>query len=278
MSASRSSNHVKVTRNGRSRPGRGAAFYDLDGTLVDLNLVHAALFVQSNLGEWSARVGYLLAFLARAPRLYLAERDDRRVLNAVLFESLKGVSADRLSQLGAEYCERVLIKHLYPQGVEMLRANRDAGLEPVIVSGSPDFIVAPLADHLGVSEFAANRLTMLGGRATGRLAEPIMAGEEKAAWCARFAVGRKLDLGASWGYADSYYDVPFLAALGHPVAVNPDRKLRRTAASRHWPVVEFDHSRSVDAKRDEPSAAAFGHHSEGAPTRRSNGGAAHGAS
>ena len=278
MPVSRSNSRLKTARNGPRAARPGAAFYDLDGTLADLNLVHAALFIQSNLGEWSARIGYLLAFLARAPRLYLAERDDRRVLNAVLFESLQGVSADRLLHLGREYCERVLIRHLYPQGVELLRANRDAGLEPVIVSGSPDFIVAPLAEYLGATDFAANRLAMLGGRATGRLAEPIMAGEEKARWCERFAEERKLDLAASWGYADSYYDLPFLAAIGHPVAVNPDRKLSRTAASRHWPVVHFDPSRFEEAKRDESGAADAGHDFERAPVRRGNGGAAHGAS
>jgi len=264
MLVSRSDRGAKRVRNGRAASRRGVAFYDLDGTLVDLNLVHAALFVQSNLGEWSARIGYLLSFLARTPRLLLAERDDRRVLNAVLFESLKGVSSDRLITLGVEYCERVLIRHLYPQGLELLRANLEAGLTPVLVSGSPDFIVAPLAAHLGVTDFAANRLAMIGGRATGRLVDPIMAGEEKAKWCVRFAAERQIDLSASWAYADSQYDMQFLAACGHPVAVNPDRRLRTAATSRQWPVVCFErtprnHTRSrsdADPVRD-PEPGAF---------------------
>jgi HAD superfamily hydrolase (TIGR01490 family) len=235
----------------RPRTARGAAFYDLDGTLIDLNLVHAALFVLANLGEWTGRIGYLLSFLARAPRLYRAERADRRVLNAVLFEGLKGVSADRLFELGEEYCERVLLRHLYPQAVSMLEANRAAGLPPVLVTGSPDFIVAPVARHLGVNDFVANRLAMVRGRATGRLAEPVIATEEKAAWIAAFAAERNLSLGASWSYADSHYDLPFLAAVGHPVAVNPDRRLRAAALSRHWPVVNFQ----PPSVADEPDSA-----------------------
>ncbi|HXW85350.1 MAG TPA: HAD-IB family hydrolase [Candidatus Binataceae bacterium] len=247
MSVSRNGQHPRSARNGRGKIRPGAAFYDLDGTLVDLNLVHAALFMQTNLGEWSGRIGYVLSFLARAPRLYLAERDDRRVLNAVLFESLKGVSEDRLFSLGEEYCERVLVKHLYPQAIQLLDANHTHGLRPVLVTGSPDFIVAPLARHLGIEDYAANHLTTVGGRATGRIAEPVMAGEAKAIWCEQFASEHNLDLAASWGYADSYYDMPFLAALGHPVAVNPDRRLRTAAVSRHWPIIHFDTPEAFDS-------------------------------
>src|SRR6202166_4084069 len=152
----------KKTSNGHApkaikAPKRRAAFYDLDGTLVDLNLVHAAIFTLANVGEWSGRVSYLLGFAARIPRLYIAENRDRRTLNIVLFEAFKGVSRDRLFSLGEEYCERVLIAHLYPRAIEMIEANRAAGIEPVLVTGSPDFIVAPLAEHLGIDAFASNQ-------------------------------------------------------------------------------------------------------------------------
>jgi HAD superfamily hydrolase (TIGR01490 family) len=230
------------SRNGRVKRARRAAFYDLDGTLADLNLVHAALFILANLGEWSGRIGSLISFAARAPVLYAAERKDRRVLNHVLFESLKGVSADRLFSLGEEYCERVLIKHLYPRAIELVEANREVGLEPVLVTGSPDFIVTPLAAHLGIARFAANRLVISRGRATGRLAEPVMAADEKAAWCSRYAAESGIELADCWGYADSYYDLPFLAAVGHPVAVNPDRRLKSAAMSRKWPILSFETS------------------------------------
>ena len=169
---------AKLSRNGRPQPRR-AAFYDLDGTLVDLNLVHITVFVLANLGEWSNRLSYLASFAARAPRLYLAERQDRRKLNILMFEAFKGISRDRLVELGREYCERVLIDHLYPKGIELVEANRRAGLRPVLVTGSPDWVVAPLAEHLNIADFSANRMAISRGRATGRLLEPIMATAEK---------------------------------------------------------------------------------------------------
>jgi HAD superfamily hydrolase (TIGR01490 family) len=226
--------------------------------VVDLNLVHATLFVLANLGEWGGRVKYLLNFAARLPLLYLAERRDRRLLNVVLFEALKGISRDRLASLGEEYCERVLLKHIYPQARELIEANRRVGLEAVLVTGSPDFIIAPFARHLAIQEFAANRLIYRGGLATGRLQTPVMAGEEKAEWCEAYADARHLSLASCWGYADSYYDLPFLAALGHPVAVNPDRQLAAAARSRHWPVLRFGNGKAERRPGFEPLTSHTG--------------------
>jgi phosphoserine phosphatase len=48
-----------------------------------------------------------------------------------------------------------------------------------------------------------------------------------------------IDLARSTAYSDSHTDLPFLEAVGHPVAVNPDRELRRLAAERGWPVLRF---------------------------------------
>jgi fatty acyl-CoA reductase len=232
-------------QNGNSR--RAAAFYDLDGTLVDVNLLHATAYMLANVGEWKGRLTNLAALALRLPRLYAAERHDRRLLDVAMFEIFKGISRDRLIVLGEEYCERVLMQHFYSQAVDLLEGNRAAGLEPILVTGSPDFIVAALARRLGVEIFAANRLAFSRNYANGRLHEPIMAGEEKARWCEQLAGRKGLRLGDCWAYADSYYDLPFLTAVGHPVAVNPDRRLEATARDRQWPIIRFARTRAAAA-------------------------------
>ena len=235
------------SRDKSSKPAarRAAAFYDMDGTLVDINLLHVTAFFLSNRAEWLGRLSGLTALAARLPLLYLAERYDRHLLNVQMFALLHGISRDRLIVVGEEYCERVLMRSLYRPALKVLEGNRAAGLEPVLVSGSPDFIVAPLARRLGIERFAANELVYSRGYTTGRLREPVMAGEQKALWCQRLAAHLGLELADCWGYADSYYDLPFLAAIGHPVAVNPDRRLAATASIRQWPIVRFrnDHGR-----------------------------------
>ena len=226
---------------------RKAAFYDLDGTLVDVNLLHATAYILANVGEWKGRFTYLAQLAMRLPRLYMAERYDRRLLNTAMFEIFKGLSRDRLAVLGEEYCQRVLMQRLYAQALVLIEGNRAAGLEPILVTGSPDFIVRALARRLGVEIFAANQLAFSRNLASGRLREPIMAGEEKARWCTQLAQRLGYDLEACWGYADSYYDLPFLTALGHPVAVNPDRRLEATARARQWPIVRFAKARATAA-------------------------------
>jgi HAD superfamily hydrolase (TIGR01490 family) len=248
---------VYVTRAGRGARGKAKvlAFYELDGTLASLNLLHATVFFMANLGEWNARAGYLVRLALDLPRLYMAEKHDRRLLNMKLFEAYKGVSRDRLWELGDEYCDRVLTRHLYPRAIEMLEANRAAGIEPVLVTGSPDFLVEPLARRLNIEHFVANRLVYSRGIATGRMLEPVMAGSEKSDWCESFAAARRIDMAGCWGYADSYYDLPFLCALGHPVAVNPDRRLLAAAHNRKWPIVRFSHD--AEPAHDRGAAGAW---------------------
>lgn len=222
------------------RPARPRfAFYDFDASLARLNLIHATFFLLGNLGAWAERITYLLGLIGKVPGLYLAERADQRAFNQALSTALRGVSRDRLAVVGKEYCTRVMVPNLCAHAVALIERNRELGIEPVLVTGAPDFLVAPLALQLDISAYAANHLTFRGDVATGKLREPIMAGENKALWCARFASEHQASLSDCWGYADSYHDLPFLNALGHPVAVNPDARLQAAASGRQWPILRF---------------------------------------
>src|SRR5713226_2794509 len=96
--------YPRKTRNARNGSQAGVALYDLDGTLIDLHLVHATLYLLANLGECTGRSRYTLGFPARLAMLYLAEQRDRYLFNVVLFEIFRGVSPARLVMLGQEYC------------------------------------------------------------------------------------------------------------------------------------------------------------------------------
>jgi len=234
-----------TNRNGRTKPLPGVAFYCLEGVLSAVGAANAVSFILSNIGEIHLRLLNLASFAARVPGAWLL--DDPKHRSERLYESLQGISIDRLVELGIEYCDRVLKKSLFPAAVELVEANRGIGLQPALISESPDFVVAPLCRHLGIEHFAANRLIVAKARATGRLATCMVA-ESRADWCVAFAAQRNLDPRACWAYANSYSDLSLLSALGHPVAANPDRKLRAAAMNRQWPILTFDHSEHAASK------------------------------
>jgi HAD superfamily hydrolase (TIGR01490 family) len=115
-------------------------------------------------------------------------------------------------------------------------AHRTAGRRTVLVTGSIDFIIAPLAESLGVDEVIAPGLLTENGRFTGALDGPPVGMEEKARRIAAFARAHDIDLAASFAYGDSKADLPMLEAVGHPQVVNPDKVLRMIAIHRGWPV------------------------------------------
>jgi HAD superfamily hydrolase (TIGR01490 family) len=216
-----------------------ASYFDVDGTLVRTNLVHPTLFYLLNQRTISQRVGRLLKTALAAPRLALAELQDRRMFNELLFQAYEGTSQDRLHILADECFEKVIKPALFPHARDLVTRCRDEGHEVVLVSGALDFLMRHLADHLGATDVIANRLEIKDGHATGRLLRPVVAGPEKARLIRDHAKARGFDLEDCFAYSDSYSDVPMLSVVGHPAAVNPDARLRTLARTYGWPVLEL---------------------------------------
>jgi phosphoserine phosphatase len=112
------------------------------------------------------------------------------------------------------------------------------GRQVIIVSSSPVEIVQPLAGYLGVDDVIATRAAVdEEGLYTGEL-EYYAYGPTKAE-AVHELEAQGFDLAASYAYSDSYTDLPLMEAVGNPVAVNPDRDLRKEAEERGWPIREF---------------------------------------
>jgi phosphoserine phosphatase len=98
-------------------------------------------------------------------------------------------------------------------------------------------VVEPLARHLGVPDFLCTRLVVgPDDHFTGQIVEPPCFGPHKVTLAERWAAAHGVDLASSYFYSDSYTDRAMLFRVGHPVAVNPDPRLRRLAGQRGWPV------------------------------------------
>ncbi len=216
-----------------------ASYFDVDGTLVTTNLVHLTLFYLQNQPTPLHSFAKLGRALLKAPWMALAEMKDRRLFNEMLFSSFEGVSEDRLLLLAEETFEKVMKPKLYPGARDLVQTSLDKGHEVILVSGALDFIMAFLKDHLGATGVIANRLEIKDRFATGKLLRPVVAGPEKARLIREHARAAGHDLDECFAYSDSYSDVPMLSVVGHPAAVNPDRKLTQLAEAYHWPIIHL---------------------------------------
>jgi hypothetical protein len=84
----------------------------------------------------------------------------------------------------------------------------------------------------------ATRARLEDGHYTGEL-EFYCYGDGKAEAIRALAQDRGIDLGSSYAYSDSSTDLPMLRTVGHPVAVNPDKELRKEAEAKGWDIRDF---------------------------------------
>ena len=150
-------------------------------------------------------------------------------------------SAETIRGQALECFEQVIRPHLFAQGSAKTREHIDAGREVVLVTGSIDFLMAPLAEHLGASHVEAPGLVTEGGRFTGALDGPPVGAEEKRRRVLAYAASVGIDMAGSFAYGDSIADLPMLEAVGHPVAINPDKALAAEAGRRGWPIERWTH-------------------------------------
>lgn len=132
---------------------------------------------------------------------------------------------------------REMARSVQPGALERIREHRAAGHRTVLVTGSPDLMVSPIARLF--DDVVAGRMDQVDGVLTGYLAAPPLVDEARAQWLKRYAQDHGLDLSRSYGYGDSVADASWLALVGHPCAVNPDLLLYRRARTAHWPVEDW---------------------------------------
>lgn len=216
-----------------------AAFYDMDGTLVSTNLVHSYMFTAWNEPSIARTLHKTVAGLAKIPAFFAVDTISRVAFNEMLFAGYKGEYKDRLLEFAEEHFEQVLKPNIFPGAYELVETAKKKGLRQVIVSGSLDFMVTPLARHLGIDDIITNRLEFRKEVATGELVKPILAGANKARFIQEYAQKWNIDLLESYGFSDSYSDYPMLAIMGHPAVINPDWKLRRSAREFNWPILDI---------------------------------------
>jgi HAD superfamily hydrolase (TIGR01490 family) len=215
-----------------------AAFFDLDRTLLRRSSALALAGSFRERGLISRRqvlkaACWQLLFVARGASHEAVQRaaeDGLRVLD--------GYTPEEMRELVAAAMEPVLRPLVYAEPLRLVEQHHARGEKVYIVSATLQEIVDAIAEDLGFDGGLGTTCEVKDGHYTGRPVRSLHA-EAKAEVVREVAEREGFDLAECTAYSDSHTDVPFLEAVGHPVAVNPDRALRRIAAERSWPVLEF---------------------------------------
>jgi HAD superfamily hydrolase (TIGR01490 family) len=236
---------------------RAAAFFDLDKTIIAKSsaLAFGRPFFDSGLINRRAVLKAAYAQFVYVIAGADAEQMDR--LRDELTAMVTGWDARQVREIVAETLHEVVDPLIYAEAATLIEEHKAAGDDVVIVSSSGEELVGPIGEMLGADAVIATRLVVdEEGRYTGEI-DFYAYGEHKATAIRELAEERGWDLSRCHAYSDSITDVPLLAEVGHPTAVNPDRALRRYAAEHGWPVRTF--SRPVPLRsRLRPSPAVTG--------------------
>jgi HAD superfamily hydrolase (TIGR01490 family) len=241
---------------------RAAAFFDLDKTVIakSSTLAFGRPFFQG--GLINRRAVLKGAYAQFVFSLAGADADQMERMRSQITAMTTGWDVGVVHDIVRETLHEIVDPLVYAEAADLIEAHRAAGREIVIVSSSGAEMVGPIGEMLGVDRVVATRMVTVDGRYTGEI-DFYAYGENKAAAMREVAVEKGWDLADCWAYSDSVTDLPMLEAVGHPTAVNPDRGLRKVAAERGWPVLEFTRpvsmrSRFAGARTPVVTSAAVG--------------------
>lgn len=242
--------------------GVEAAFFDLDKTVISRSSSLALTKPMYRAGLVSRSA---LLKGAYAQLVYLLVGADEKKMDRVKESMLALTKGWEVSHVEGIIREALaeLDPYMYLEALDLMELHRALGRRVYLVSSSAEEVVRPLAERLGPVDVIATRAKVDDdGRYTGEL-EFYSYGENKALAIREEAERAGIDLSLSYAYSDSATDLPMLEAVGHPVAVNPDRELRRLAEKRGWQIRDFRRpvrlrQRLPHVHAPSPSAAAAG--------------------
>lgn len=211
------------------------ALFDLDRTLVRKDTAGLFILHEYRAGRAStARVARVAAWRA----LYTAGIVDGAQVAAKVLEWYRGRSADELRQVTVEWFRKAVLPLVCDRGRRTVEEHRARGDELVVVTASTQFVAELVAAELEIPHLVCTDVEVRDGVLTGSLVGPLCYGVGKLEKLQSFvaARGEPGALSHATLYTDSITDLPVLEAVSHPVAVNPDLRLRMVARRRGWPV------------------------------------------
>ncbi|MGH8828553.1 MAG: HAD family hydrolase, partial [Jiangellaceae bacterium] len=208
---------------------RGAAFFDLDNTV----LRGASLFYLAR-GMYERKLfgtSDILRFGYQQVRFVIGAEDPEHMHEArtAALSFIANRSVAELSRMAEQIFEERMASKIWPGTQAIAQLHLDQGQRVWLVTAAPVEVASMIAQRLGLTGALGTVAEHADGYYTGRLVGDLLHGQAKAAAVRSLAVREGLELELCAAYSDSANDIPMLSLVGHPCAVNPDRKLRAHA-------------------------------------------------
>lgn len=244
-------------RSTRPPPGdpTAAAFFDVDNTIVrGASIFHLARGLYRR--DFLSLRDIARFALQQARFIAVGEHLDTVAdIQARALAFIAGRSVAEMRSVGEEVFDELLADKIWPGTLALARMHEDAGQRVWLVTATPVEVAQVIADRLGLYGALGTVSEHVDGRYTGQLVGAAMHGMAKAEAVAALADREGLALRRCAAYSDSANDIPLLSLVGHPVAINPDSRLRAHARLNGWQVHDYRTKRKA-ARIGLPAAAA----------------------
>jgi putative phosphoserine phosphatase/1-acylglycerol-3-phosphate O-acyltransferase len=218
---------------------KSAVFIDLDRTLLcraSGQILNRALMEEGVLPEGRTLPGDKLLY---AVNDRLGENLVSMGLVRAAARVARGWHQEQVQAAGRRAVSR-LSEIVAPFAPQRLAAFRAEGHRLVLSTTTPADMIGPFAEAIGFDDLIATTYEVKDGRYTGRLYDGFVWGTGKLRAVRAWAEENRVDLADCHACSDSIFDVPLLASVGTPHAVNPDPSLTLVATARRWPVEYWD--------------------------------------
>jgi HAD superfamily hydrolase (TIGR01490 family) len=209
--------------------------FDIDGTLLPGSSERQFWRFLLRRGRQGPRqvLAYLIFALRYLPAGGIATFKKNK---AYLF----GLACEDIETLAIEFVDRILLPQLFAPVVQRLKLHQNRGDVVVILSGTLDPIARALAQRLGVTHVWGTQCAQRNGVYSAQPPELHPYAGTKLSLGRLIARTLDCALGEAYAYGDSGHDLTLMAAVGHPVAVQPDTKLARAAHAYGWEIIADD--------------------------------------
>lgn len=216
------------------------ALFDLDHTLLPIDSDYAW-------GEFTIALGWTdpVEFAAKNDEFYAHyQAGTLDIHDYVRFatEAFRLQGPEKAARAHALFMQEVVMPAIRTEALALIVKHREAGDRLLIVTATNEFVTRPIAEALGVRELIAVELARgADGWFTGEINGVPSIREGKVQRLQQWLQAQGLDWRDvdSTFYSDSSNDLPLLKRVNHPVATNPDAKLRATALEYGWPILEL---------------------------------------